>query len=54
MSPGLACALQMPNGIRMILFHDQTAVLGDTESSMAGAMIRETGTTHWIENEGAS
>ena len=39
---------------QMILFHDQTAVLGDTESSMAGAMIRETGTTHWIENEGAT
>jgi uncharacterized protein (TIGR02145 family) len=39
---------------QMILLHDPTAVLGDTESSTAGDMIRETGTTHWIQNEGAT
>jgi uncharacterized protein (TIGR02145 family) len=39
---------------QMILFLDPTAVLGDTESSVAGNMIRETGITHWIKNEGAT
>jgi uncharacterized protein (TIGR02145 family) len=37
---------------QLALFLDPNASLSDTESSLAGDMIKEAGTTHWIKDRG--